>query len=178
PVVACRLPGEEPLRQHLAVDGYLVKPVSRETLWDVLRQFGEAVDRILVVDDDRDFVRLMGRLLDSPVRRYQVVNAYSGHEALEMIQHRQPDLVLLDMVLPDISGHQVIARIRADPRWRDLPIVVVSAQDEIDTVGALPGAMLIAKASGILPGEIVRWVQHVLDGAAYHVPSDDHGHAL
>ncbi len=178
PVMACPLPGEEPLRQHLAVDGYLVKPVSRETLWDVLRQFGEGVDRILVVDDDRDFVRLMGRLLDSPVRRYQVVNAYSGHEALEMIQHRHPDLVLLDMVLPDISGHQVIARIRADPRWRDLPIVVVSAQDEIDTVGALPGAMLIAKASGILPGEIVRWVQHVLDGAAYQVPGEDRSHSL
>ncbi|MDI7274601.1 MAG: ATP-binding protein [Anaerolineae bacterium] len=166
PMLACPLPGEEPLRQRLAVDGYLVKPVSRQGLWDVLRQFGEDVDRVLVVDDDRDFVRLMGRLLQSPLRRYQVVNAYSGHEALEMIQHHQPDLVLLDMVLPDVNGAQVIERIRADPARRHLPIVVVSAQDEIDAIEALPGAVLIARASGILPGEVVRLVQHVLDEAA------------
>jgi signal transduction histidine kinase/CheY-like chemotaxis protein len=162
PFLASPLPGEEPLRQHLAVDGYLVKPVSRQSLWDVLRQFGDGVDKVLVVDDDRDFVRLLGRLLDSPVRRYQVINAYSGMEGLEMVQYHQPDLVLLDLVLPDIGGAQVIDRLRANPAWRRLPVVVVSAQDEMDTVVALPGAMLATKAAGILPGDVVQWAQQMM----------------
>jgi signal transduction histidine kinase/CheY-like chemotaxis protein len=161
--MACPLPGEEPLRRHLAVDGYLVKPVSLEGLWNILRQFGERVDRVLVIDDDRDFVRLMRRMLDDPVRRYQVVGAYSGQEGLTMLRRYQPDLVLLDLMLPDIDGFQVIERIRANPAWQRIPIVVVSAREEPEGYEALRGALLITKADGLTPSEIVRWVQEVLD---------------
>ncbi len=166
PLIACPLPGEEPLRQRLAVDGYLVKPISRQSLWDVLRQFGEDVDRVLVIDDDRDFVRLVGRLLDSPIRRYQVVSAYSGREGLEMMRVRRPDLVLLDLILPDMDGVQVVERIRSAPGWQHIPVVVVSAQDEVNGVGALTGTVMLAKAGGFTPGEIVQWVQGVLDAMA------------
>ncbi|MFP3897450.1 MAG: ATP-binding protein, partial [Anaerolineales bacterium] len=55
PFIACPLPSEESWRQQLAVDGYLVKPVERDELWSVLRRFGKGLDRILVVDDDKDF---------------------------------------------------------------------------------------------------------------------------
>ncbi len=168
PFLACTLPGEEVLRQRLDVEGYLVKPISRQSLWDVLRRFGEGVDRVLVIDDDRDFARLLGRLLDSPVRRYQVMGAHSGREGLEMVQHYQPDLVLLDLMLPDMNGAQVISRLRADPSRRGLPIVVVSAQDQIDTLGAVPGDMLTTKAAGLLPGELVQWVQSLLDTATHN----------
>jgi len=164
PLIACPLPGEDPLRQQMAVDGYLIKPVSRQSLWDVLRRLEEGVDRVLVVDDDQDFVLLMGRMLeDSPVRRYQVISAYSGQEGLAMIRHHQPDLVLLDLVLPDIDGFQVIERIRSTPAWQHIPIVVVSGQDEIDNHKTMRGAMMVARADGLMPGEVLRWVQEVID---------------
>ncbi len=161
--MSCPLPGEEPMRQRLAVDGYLIKPVSRQGLWDVLRQFGEEIDHILVVDDDRDFVRLMGRLLDNPIRRYQVISAYSGQEGLELLRYRRPDLLLLDLMLPDMSGVEVIERVRATPLGQHLPIVVVSAQDEMNTLEALRGEVKIVKADGFRPGEMVQWVQAILD---------------
>ncbi len=165
PFVACPLPGEERLRQQLAANGYLIKPVTRESLWDVLRQFGEDVDKILVVDDDRDFVRLMSRLLDNPLRRYRVFTAYGGQEALAIARRLEPDLILLDLKLPDIDGFQVIERIRADAKRKDIPIVIVSAQDEIDTLETLNGPMFINKSGGFAPGEVVRWIQSVLDMA-------------
>jgi signal transduction histidine kinase/CheY-like chemotaxis protein len=161
--IACPLPGEEPLRQRLAVDGYLTKPISRQSLWNVLRQFGENVDRVLVVDDDRDFVWMLSRMLDSSVRRYQVISAYSGREGLAMIRHHKPDLVLLDLMLPDIPGQQVIEHIRATPEWHHMPIVIVSGQDEIDGTETLVGSMAIAKAEGLMPGEMVQWVQNVMN---------------
>jgi CheY-like chemotaxis protein len=162
--IMCPLPGEERLRQQLAVDGYLIKPISRQSLWDVLRQFGENVDRVLVVDDDQDFVLLLSRMLeDSAVRRYEVVSAYSGQEGLAMMRHHQPDLVLLDLGLPDLDGLQVIERIRSTPAWRHIPIVVVSGQDEPDNREALMGAMMVAKANGLTPGEVVQWIQNVID---------------
>jgi len=162
PFLACPLPGEEPARIRLAVDGYLVKPISRESLWEALRQFGDEVDKILVVDDDHDFVRLLGRLLDSPVRRYQVVKAYDARECLEMAIRHRPDLVLLDLALPDAAGMQVIAALRGRFEASQMRIVVVSAQDQVDGLRSLPGALLMIKADGFMSGQLVEWIQNSL----------------
>lgn len=167
PFMICPLPGEEPLRQRLAVDGYLIKPVSRQSLWDMLHQFGEAVDRILVIDDDRDFVSLLNRMLISPTRNYRVTSAYSGWEGLDLVRRNQPDLILLDMVLSDMMGTQVVERIRENPRWRQIPIVIVSGEDEVDYQETVYGEVTIAKTNGLMPGEVVQWVQHMVDGTMY-----------
>jgi len=164
PFMICPLPGEEPLRQRLAVDGYLIKPVSRHSLWGMVRRFGEDVDKILVVDDDQDFVLMISRLLeDSRVRRYQVINAYSGYEGLTMIQHHRPDLVLLDLMLPDMDGTQVIERIRANAQWQNIPIVIISAQDEMDHQLILRGPIMITKKDGLKANEVVGWIQDVVN---------------
>jgi signal transduction histidine kinase/CheY-like chemotaxis protein len=172
PLVLCPLPGEELLRQQLAVDGYLAKPVSRQSLWDVLRRFGENIDRVLVIDDDQDFVLFMSRILeDNPVRRYQVISAGGGREGLAMIQHYQPDLIFLDLMMVDMDGFEVIERVRADPTWQQIPIVVVSAQEEIDQQEVLAEAVTFAKAGGLKPGDIVRWVQNAVSPALTPPPA-------
>jgi CheY-like chemotaxis protein/anti-sigma regulatory factor (Ser/Thr protein kinase) len=163
--MTCPLPGEEPLRQQLAVDGYLIKPISRQSLWDVLRQFGDGVDKVLIVDDDQDFVLMISRLLeDSPVRRYQVISAYNGGEGLAMIRHHQPDLVLLDLMLPDMNGAQLIEHLRTSTRWQHIPIVIVSAQDEMDHQALLKGPMMLAKAKGLKADEIIQIALSLLQG--------------
>ena len=172
PFIACPLPGEEPLRQRLAVDGYLVKPISRQSVWDVMRRLGKDVDHVLVVDDDRDFVRLLSRMLeDSPVRRYRVTSAYSGQQALLKIEQCKPDLVLLDLGLPDLDGFQVIERMRSNPAWQHIPIVIVSAHEEIDYREVLGGTVTFTKASGLTPGEVIRWVQNAMDMAVTPLPA-------
>ncbi len=163
--VACTLPGEESLRQRLAVNGYLIKPVTRQRLWDTLRPFGEHIDKVLVVDDDVDFVRMLSRMLDRPVRRYQVISAYSGQEALSVLDYHIPDLILLDLYMPDIDGFQVIERIRSNASWRHIPIVVVSAQDAVENEAALNTAVSATRADGLMPGELVQWIQHMVNMA-------------
>jgi CheY-like chemotaxis protein/anti-sigma regulatory factor (Ser/Thr protein kinase) len=159
-LVGCPLPGEEILRQRLDVDGYLVKPVSHQSLWDVLRQFGEEVDRILVIDDDQDFILFISRLLeDNPVRSYRVRSANSGQEALALLNHYTPDLILLDMVLPDINGDRVAQQIRTLEQARAIPIIFVSAQDVMDYQAPMPGTVTIARSSGLTPSEVVKWIQ-------------------
>jgi CheY-like chemotaxis protein/two-component sensor histidine kinase len=161
-VVTCPLPGEEPLRKRLSVDGYLIKPVSREGVWDVLRQFSENLNRVLVVDHDQDFVRLISRMLASPVRQYQVTYAYSGREALEMVKRSRPEIMLLDLNLPDISGVQVIQAIRADPALKRMRIVVITAYEDVDSSNLLEGHVCITKAPGLTAVEVMNWVQCVL----------------
>jgi len=171
PLIACPLPGEEPLRQRMAVDGYLVKPVTRRNLLDTLRQFGQDVETILVIDDDRDFVQLMGRMLDSPLRPYRVLKAYSGYEGLQVMRYRRPDLVLLDLMLPDLDGLEVLQQMRGDPLLRDTPVVIVSARGEMEDVGELSGVVMVAKEGGFQPGELVRWVRAILDSSASASPA-------
>lgn len=164
--VTCALPGEESLRRQLAVEGYLIKPVTRQGLWDALRPFGESVDTVLVVDDDVDFVRMLNRMLDNPLRRYQVLSAYSGQEALSLMRHHTPDLILLDLFMPHLDGFQVIERIRSTEPWQHIPIIVVSAQDQADSEAVSCGAMSVARADGLMPGELVHWIQNMVDMAA------------
>jgi signal transduction histidine kinase/CheY-like chemotaxis protein len=166
PFVTCPLPGEEQLRQQLAVDGYLIKPVSRESVWDALRPFGACVDRVLVIDDDEDFGLLLTRMLEAnPVRRYQVTYTASGLQGLTLVERHAPDLVFLDLKMPDVDGLQIIARMRSNPERRNLPIIAVSGEDELRREETVGGAMVVAKAGGLRPAEIVRWVQSVVDSA-------------
>jgi adenylate cyclase len=83
--------------------------------------------RILVVDDTARNVKLLADLL--AVKGYEVVTAASGTEALELVESTRPDLVLLDVVMPGMTGYEVCRRIREGPAGRMLPVVMVTALD-------------------------------------------------
>jgi len=78
--------------------------------------------KILVVDDTPRNVKLLADLLT--VKGYAVVTAASGQEALDKINREQPDLVLLDVVMPEMSGYEVCRKIREIPETRTLPVVI------------------------------------------------------
>jgi len=164
PIIQCPLPREKRLDQHPGVEGYLVKPVSGRTLWDALRRFGEDVDTVLIVDDDLDFVRLVSRILeDNPIRRYKVIGAHSGQEGLDLVELHRPDLILLDLKLPDLDGFQVVERLRADLVWQDIPIIIVSAQDSLDDQASLNGVLTVTKPEGLMLAEMMQWARAVVD---------------
>ncbi len=83
--------------------------------------------KILVVDDTPKNVKLLTDLLT--VKGYSVVTAASGREALEQVESEQPDLVLLDVVMPEMSGYEVCRKIRENPTTGILPVVMVTALD-------------------------------------------------
>lgn len=83
--------------------------------------------KILVVDDTPMNVKLLADLLQ--VKGYVATTASSGPEALEKIQHEQPDLVLLDVVMPEMSGYEVCRKIRENRATEILPVVMVTALD-------------------------------------------------
>jgi two-component system, OmpR family, phosphate regulon response regulator PhoB len=94
---------------------------------------GIPVATILVVDDERD----LASLLDFNLRQagFDTVLALTGTEALAQARRHVPDLVLLDLMLPDISGTEVCRQIKADARLRQVPVVMLTAKgDELDRV--------------------------------------------
>ncbi len=83
--------------------------------------------KILVVDDTPANVKLLADVLDAS--DYDVCVAYSGREALEQVAKNQPDLILLDIVMPDLDGYEVCRRIREDATTALVPVVMVTALD-------------------------------------------------
>jgi len=90
---------------------------------------------ILVVDDTPNTLGLLLRLLSS--RGYHVHDATNGPAALEFVQANPPDLILLDINMPEMSGYEVCERLRADANTRDIPVIFISALD--DTKDKLKG---------------------------------------
>ena len=90
-------------------------------------------DKILVIEDEKSISYLLGTVLTA--NGYDVIKAYTGTEACEMLDAYCPDLILLDLGLPDIDGVEVIRRVRS---WSNLPIIVISARSEdTDKIDAL-----------------------------------------
>jgi class 3 adenylate cyclase len=87
---------------------------------------------LLVVDDNRVNRLLMGRLLEQLGHR--VAFAENGREALERLRSHPPDLVLLDVEMPELNGYETLAALRADAQLRDIPVVMMSSVDEVDSV--------------------------------------------
>ena len=80
---------------------------------------------VLIVDDDSD-LRLILKMLIEQMFQYRVQEAGSGEMALELAQTEQPVLILMDLVLPMMSGLETIIRLRAYPATQDIPIIVIS----------------------------------------------------
>ena len=89
--------------------------------------------RILVVDDDKSIVKLMRGYLEQS--GYAVLTAFNGTSALQMIRSDKPDLVVLDLMLPDRDGYEITRTIRADKRIATLPIIMLTARvDDMDKI--------------------------------------------
>jgi len=122
--------------------------------------------KVLVVDDTPQNARLLEAML-SP-RGYSVVLAHSGLDGLEKVRTERPDLVLLDIVMPDISGYEVCRRLREDPETRLLPVVMMTSsgdQDKVDTIEAGADDFI---ARPFNPSELLSRVRSLLRIKTYH----------
>ncbi len=89
--------------------------------------------KILVVDDEPNILTLLKMNLE--MNRYEVITAETGHEAIELATQEHPDLILLDLMLPDMDGTSVCQRIRTAPQTRVIPIIMLTAKtDETDMI--------------------------------------------
>lgn len=83
---------------------------------------------ILVIDDERGFCDVVTVILES--QGYEVHQAHHANDAFGMIDAKAPDLILTDMMMPEVDGVALIRRLRETPNWADIPVVMISAYSE------------------------------------------------
>ena len=96
--------------------------------------------KILVIEDEPDFSKAIRILLEA--NGFDVVSAYSGKEGLAMAKDILPDLIILDVMLPEIDGYKICRLLKFDERYKKIPIVMLTAraQEEDKTLGKQTGA--------------------------------------
>jgi len=84
--------------------------------------------KILLIDDDPDFVEATKAVLES--RPYEIITALGGEEGLKKTREEKPDLILLDVIMPDIDGFQVCQQLKKDPQLSQIPVIMITSFSE------------------------------------------------
>jgi signal transduction histidine kinase/CheY-like chemotaxis protein len=129
PVITCSIPGRLETVGVLGVSDYLVKPILRDALISALERLNLRGNTVLIVDDEPEALRLFRRMLISGERTYRVLRAKSGQEALRLLRNASPDAMLLDLVMPQMDGFELLDIKSRDPALADIPVIVTSARD-------------------------------------------------
>ncbi len=154
PVIAISLPGSLRAAQTLGIQSFLVKPVLREQLLNAIAAIadsGPPVQTVLLVDDDPQQVELVGRMLQSAGEGYHPLKALGGEEALVRLRCEPVDLVLLDLMMPEVSGLMVLRAMKSDPALAHIPVIVISGQytETISSPGRLSLNLVRAQTASI-----------------------------
>jgi signal transduction histidine kinase len=136
PIVISSIIENKNLGFSLGINDYIVKPFVRKTLIEKLEQLKiEKNMKIVIVEDEKDLNSMMDMLLRKDGYE-NILSANNGREAVELIKLKKPDIVLLDLMLPELSGFDVVESIQLDPELSGTKIIVITAKtltdEEID----------------------------------------------
>lgn len=129
PVLLCALPSLAEDISVLGVTDYLVKPIRAGDLLAALDRLNRPIKTVLVADDEPDALQLFRRMLISAGRDYRVLRAEDGKQAWQLLCTEKPDVLLLDLVMPEMDGFQLLAAKAEDPALREIPVILTSARD-------------------------------------------------
>ena len=153
-ITACAMDGDEEMIRGAGCDDYISKPIEAlnfvQRISDILKT--QSINKnlpdevkpqnirtknlisykkkILIVDDEPRNIKLLQAQLFK--NKYEVLEAYSGKTALEMVYSQSIDLILLDVMMPEINGYEVTSRLKNNPDTSDIPIILVTALDQTE----------------------------------------------
>jgi PAS domain S-box-containing protein len=159
PIVVVSIVDQKQLGFSLGAAEYLVKPVSKEILLEALGRHiiadGNGSFTCLVIDDDQETLRLVSEVLNSVGCAPIAID--NGKSALEFLKEHKVDVILLDLLMPEMDGFEVLRRVKESPDLQNLPIVIMTAKEITQTEREL----LERQARGLIQkGE--RWKHQLL----------------
>ncbi len=147
PVFACWLTSDDSIHQ-LGIAHYLVKPVGGAELLEAVHALPSPIHTVMIADDEPDLLRLFTRILAGAPERYRVISASDGIEALMLLRESHPDVLILDLLMPHMSGFDLLKEKQADPSIRDIPVIVVSSRDP-NSQPIVSNKLVVARSGGL-----------------------------
>jgi signal transduction histidine kinase/CheY-like chemotaxis protein len=163
PVIMVTILDEQRRAASLGAAGYLTKPIDRDRLRRILGRFRTPAraTRVLLVEDDADQRERLRAWLEG--QHWLVQEAANGREALACLQADRPDVILLDLMMPEMDGFAVVAALQKEPRWRDVPVIVITARDldAQDRARLNSGVQSVLVKEAFRPAELVERIRRL-----------------
>lgn len=155
PIIGCSV--SPPIKRSLekGAVSYLIKPIRADDIKRAILGLGVPVRRVLLVDDDLHVLQLFSRMLHACDETLEITTASNGDQALIELRSRPPDLMLLDIMMPEKDGWQVLEIKRRDVGIRDIPVIIVSAQDPAEEPPSTE-AVLLTMGGGMSLSKLLR----------------------
>jgi len=167
PVVMLSMIDNQSLGFALGATDYLTKPVERDKLIAVLQQYGQQLDditdaKLLVIEDDTDTRELFERTAQK--EGWRVDTAENGLVGLNRLAQNKPDLILLDLMMPEMDGIQFVTEMRRNEKWQDIPIIVVTAKTLTNNDNAILRGNVerVVQKAEFTPKQLVTEIRHIL----------------
>jgi adenylate cyclase len=175
PVVMATITDPDRKGIALGAAGYLTKPIDRDRLIALLQPFQTRArrTRVLLVEDDamqRERIRLL-----LGAEHWLASEAENGLIALDLVAKEPPDIILLDLMMPEMDGFQFIAALQAKPTWRDIPVIVITSLDltAADRARLNSGVERILLKDSFDPAQLVEIVRRlVIKTRISHAPRE------
>jgi signal transduction histidine kinase/CheY-like chemotaxis protein len=166
PVIMVTILDEHRRGMALGAAGYLTKPIERDRLNLMVSRFRTQAQRtriLLVEDDAMQRERVRGWLEG---QKWAMREAANGREALARLREEKPDLILLDLMMPEMDGFQLVAALRQEPNWREIPVIVITARDldAKDRERLNSGIQSILVKEMFQPAELVQRIRALVPG--------------
>ena len=171
PVVIVSILDEHRQGTALGAAGYLTKPIERDKLVDLMHRFRAPAGptRVLVVDDDATQRERIRFWLAS--QQWSLAEAENGRVALDHLQRKpHPDVILLDLMMPEMDGFELVAELQRHPEWRRIPVIIITARDLSgeDRARLNSGIEAIMMKEAFSPAKLVDRIRELLSKS--HVP--------
>jgi GAF domain-containing protein/DNA-binding response OmpR family regulator len=131
PVVICSIVSDKNRGFSLGAADYLTKPIVEGELVNALRHLDreeKSQVKVLVIDDEADDILLLRRILEAQPN-YIIFEARNGKEGLDLVESKNPDLIILDLTMPEMDGFTVVEKLKNNEKTRTIPIIIVSAKE-------------------------------------------------
>ena len=158
PVLTAEFRTRKRLAQQMGAEDYLIKPVSQQQLRRSLQSLRQPVERCVIADDDPEMLHLLSRMIVAQLPRCEIFTARDGLEALAVVRQCDPDLLLLDLAMPQLGGAGVLDQLRQDGRSLDLQVIVLTARG-IEDDGLLVERLEITQRGGLPTAALAQWIQ-------------------
>ena len=161
PVLQCALPRSGEPRVGEAFDACLTKPVAAAQLIAALHRLAPEGE-VLIVDDDRALVQLLRRTLQAASAPYELSWAYSAEEALRKLIRKPPDIVILDIVMPGMSGLEMAERVRGDAALAGVKLLALTGASRAEETPVQHDGFALSRRGGLRESEMLALITSAL----------------